>query len=123
MDSDQFSAQSEKHKYEIVAGDDPTTEESSDAPEAAAFIDKDIEDLDIIMIDIEKDFKNPNFLRIRFEFQFFQSSMRLESCSCLAGKGLFKNLDVGDEGLLTAGFEEIDNGFDFGPHASAWENS
>ena len=49
--------------------------------------------------------------------------MRLESCSCLAGKGLFKNLDVGDEGLLTAGFEEIDNGFDFGPHASAWENT
>ena len=49
--------------------------------------------------------------------------MRLETCSCLAGKGLFKNLDVGDEGLLTAGFEEIDNGFDFGPHASAWENT
>ena len=26
-----------------------------------------------IWFDTERDFKNPNFLRIRFEFQFFQS--------------------------------------------------
>ena len=63
------------------------------------------------------------FLGLDLNFNSFNHSMRLESCSCLAGKGLFKNLDVGDEGLLTAGFEKIDNGFDFGPHASAWENS
>ena len=62
-------------------------------------------------------------VRIDDSFINGKTSVGQETGSCLAGKGLFKNLDVGDEGLLTAGLEEIDNGFDFGPPAYAWEYS
>ena len=41
----------------------------------------------------------------------------------LASKGLFKDLDVGDVRFLASGFEEGDDGLDFGPHTTTGEDS